>query len=132
VVVDTGALLAVVFHEETGRWVMDRLAEAQRGLVMSTVNYAEALILIRDRQPAHADRICEELRAASIRFVPPSSEQAEIAAAARLRFPLNLGDCFAYALAKVEDRPLLTLDRDFRNVDLEVLLPPPSVAGRLT
>lgn len=42
---------------------------------------------------------------------------------ARLRYPLNLGDCFAYALAKDEDRTLLTLDRDFRRSDLRVILP---------
>lgn len=49
--------------------------------------------------------------------------EALILIADRLRYPLNLGDCFAYALAKQEDCPLLTLDRDFRNTDIEVILP---------
>lgn len=39
-------------------------------------------------------------------------------------FPLKLGDCFAYALAKTENCPLLTLDRDFRATDIAALLPP--------
>jgi uncharacterized protein with PIN domain len=57
--------------------------------------------------------------------VAPSPRQAEIAAVARLRFPLNLGDCFAYALARDEDCPLLTLDRDFRRTDITVISPSP-------
>ncbi len=36
---------------------------------------------------------------------------------------LNLGDCFAYALACAEGCGILTLDRDFRSVDVPVDLP---------
>ncbi len=36
---------------------------------------------------------------------------------------LNLGDCFAYALAKTMDLKLLTLDLDFRAVDVPLVLP---------
>jgi uncharacterized protein with PIN domain len=90
---------------------------------MSTVNYAELLILVQDWQPHLLSQIRDALEESSIRFVPPSAGQAETAAAARLRFPLNLGDCFAYALAKHEDSPLLTLDRDFRKTDIEVIFP---------
>jgi ribonuclease VapC len=123
VVVDTSALLAVFFNEKNGPWVLDHLQANSGDLTMSTVNYAEVLILVQDRQP----EACKEIRAAietsSIRLIPPTERQAEIAADARLRYPLNLGDCFAYALAKDEDRALLTLDRDFRRIDLTVILP---------
>jgi uncharacterized protein with PIN domain len=34
-----------------------------------------------------------------------------------------LGDCFAYALAKVEQCPILTLDEDFRGIDVDVVMP---------
>jgi len=90
---------------------------------MSTVNYAEALILVEDRQPNLIAEIREAIQESSLRLVAPTREQAELAAAARLRYPLNLGDCFAYALAKHENCPLLTLDRDFRKTDLTVVLP---------
>ena len=59
-----------------------------------------------------------------IRFIPPDREQAELAAEARLRFPLNFGDCFAYALARSTGLPPLTLDSDFRALDVPVILPP--------
>lgn len=90
---------------------------------MSTVNLAETLILVQDRKPQVYDTVKAELFGGGIRFVPPDTEQARVAAEARLRFPLNLGDCFAYALAAAENCPILTLDRDFRSVDLPVLLP---------
>ncbi len=122
-VVDTSILLAVFFNEKHGPWSADRLREYSKRLRMSTVNYAEVLILLQDRQPELFGQMRQALEASTIRLVPPSREQAETAAAARLRYPLNLGDCFAYALAASEDCPLLTLDRDFRRTDIEVVLP---------
>lgn len=122
-VVDTSILLAIFFNEKNGPWAADQLQQNQRDLQMSTVNYAEALILIQDRQPHLSSAIREAIESSSIRLVAPSPEHAETAAAARLRYPLNLGDCFAYALAKHEDCPLLTLDADFRKADIAVVRP---------
>lgn len=122
-VVDTSALLAVFFNEKNGAWVLDHLQANSGDLAMSTVNYAEVLILVQDRQPQAYQEIRDAIETSSIRLIPPTARHAEIAADARLRYPLNLGDCFAYALAKDEDRALLTLDRDFRRSDLRVILP---------
>jgi ribonuclease VapC len=123
VVVDTSALLAVFFNEKSGPWVLDHLQANSSDLAMSTVNYAEVLILVQDRQPEAYKEIRDAIDASSIRLIPPTERHAEIAASARLRYPLNLGDCFAYALAKDEDCALLTLDRDFRRSNLRVILP---------
>lgn len=124
-VVDTSILLAIFFNEKAGPWAADQLQQNRRDLQMSTVNYAEALILIQDRQPHLLAEIREAIESSSIRLVAPTPEHAETAAAARLRYPLNLGDCFAYALAKHEDCPLLTLDADFRKTDVAVARPKP-------
>jgi ribonuclease VapC len=122
-VVDTSALLAIFFAEPFGQWAAERLAERAGELCMSTVNLTETLIRMRDRQPHLFERIEAELLSSGIRFVPPDVQQARIAAEARLRYPLNLGDCFAYALATVEDLPILALDRDFRSIDRPVVHP---------
>lgn len=122
-VVDTSALLAIFFAEPQAEWVAARLAAQADTLCMSTVNLTETLIRIRDRRPESFAQIEDELMNSGIRFVPPSVEQAQIAAEARLRYPLNLGDCFAYALAKVEDLPIMALDRDFRAVDRPIVQP---------
>jgi ribonuclease VapC len=123
-VVDTSALLAVFFNERHGLWALDHMLAHRRELCMSLVNYAETLILVEDRRPRALEAVRRAIEESSLRLAPPTRTQAELAAAARLRYPLNLGDCFAYALAKEEERPLLTLDRDFRRTDCEVVLPP--------
>jgi len=123
-VVDTSALLAVFFDEPQAGWVAGRLEAHKADLAMSTVNLAETLILLLDRQPTLFPALERRLLESPIRFVPPSVEHARVACAARVRFPLNLGDCFAYALAQQEGAPLLTLDGDFRGCDIEVELPP--------
>ncbi len=87
---------------------------------MSTVNLTETLILIQDRQQLY-EGMRTMLLTSSIRFVPPDKNQAEIAADARIRLPLNLGDCFAHALAKSENCRLLTLDDDFKNTDVAMV-----------
>jgi ribonuclease VapC len=123
VVLDTSALLAVFFAERHGPWVLERMAEHDGTLKMSTVNLAETLIRIRDRQPASHQAIERKLLSGSITFVPPTADHARLAAEARMRFPLNLGDCFAYALATAENEPLLTLDADFERSDVTVISP---------
>lgn len=122
-VVDTSAILAVFFGERHGAWVAEQLTANSGELCMSTVNLTEALIVLRDRQPTLADELQEHLLAAGIEFVPPDTQQAEIAARSRLRFPLNLGDCFAYALAVARDDCLLAIDSDFSCIDRPVRLP---------
>ena len=122
-VIDSSALLAVVFNEPSGPWVAGQMEAYAGELMMSSVNYAEVLILATDRQSRLAGELAKTIESSSLRIVPPTAHHAAIAAAARLRYPLNLGDCFAYALAKDEDAPLLTLDRDFRRTDVKVILP---------
>jgi len=122
-VIDTSALLAVLFDEPDAAWVARKLNEEAGELKMSTVNLAEALILLRDRQPGKADALEAQLLASGIEFVPPDVEQARLAAAARLAYPLNLGDCFAYALAATGHCAILTLDRDFAKTDARCVMP---------
>ena len=64
---------------------------------------------------------------ANLQIVAVDSEQTEIARPAwrkygRGRHPgdLNLGDCFAYALAKFAGEPLLAKGTDFAATDIEV------------
>ena len=122
-VVDTSVILALFFDEPYAEWAAAQLEAHASELRMSTVNLTECLIRVRDRQPQDAEALSQRLIESGIRFVPPDVTHAELAAAARLRFPLNLGDCFAYALAKAEGCAVLTLDADFRQLDIEVRLP---------
>lgn len=122
-VVDISAILAVFFDEPHAAWVADTLNAHAGELRVSTVNLAETLILVRDRQPQRAEALEAMLQDAGLRFVAPDARQARIAAEARLRFPLNLGDCFVYALAVAEDCAIITLDNDFRHTDRPLVMP---------
>lgn len=122
-VVDTSVILAVFFNEKYSDWAVEKMNVHARELRMSTVNLTETLIRLQDRQPQLFAALEEKLLYNGIRFVAPDVEQSRIAATARIKFPLNLGDCFAYALAFQEDCPILTLDKDFRILNHEVIHP---------
>jgi ribonuclease VapC len=123
-VVDTSAVLAVIFKEPGASWVAAQLNSHEGNLFMSTVNLGETLMLIRNRRQDSVDALEADLLASALRFVPPTIEHARQAAIARHRFPLNLGDCFAYALSLSENCPILTLDADFRRCDRPIVFPP--------
>lgn len=122
-VVDTSALLSIFFKEAHYEWTLEKLNTHAKELRMSTVNLTETLIHLQDRQPQLFHSLEDNLLYNGIRFVPPDVKQARIAAKARLEFPLNLGDCFAYALAVIEGCPILTLDRDFCALNHDILHP---------
>ena len=122
-VVDSSVLLAILFAEPHAAWAASQLEAHASELRMSTVNLAEILIRVRDRQPQLFEELEAKVLASGIQFLAPDVRQAQIVAEARLRYPLNLGDCFAYALAAVEACPILAIDSDFRSVDLPVLCP---------
>ena len=122
-VVDTSVILAIFFKEHHSEWAVNQMNIHARELRMSTVNLTETLIRLQDKQPQLFQILEEELLYKGIRFVSPDVEQSRIATQARMRFPLNLGDCFAYALAAQEDCPILTLDKDFRVLNHPVIHP---------
>lgn len=122
-IVDSSIVLAIFFHEPLAEWAAEQMKQGAGELAMSTVNLAEVLIRLEDRQPALFEELEARILESGIRFVAPDADQARTAARARLRFPLNLGDCFAYALAVAEKSSILTLDGDFRMLDVPVILP---------
>jgi ribonuclease VapC len=126
VVVDTSALLALVLDEPHAPWVLQQLGKFKQATLMSTVNLAEALIIVRSRhkKAITAEAAERQLMASELRYIPPSVEHARLAAIARHRYPLNLGDCFAYALSASENCPILTLDEDFQSCDRPLIILP--------
>lgn len=123
-VVDASAALGLLLAEKHARWIADTLEENAGQLVMASVNLAEVLIVLHDRKPRTARRLENQLLRTGLTVVAVDQPLARLAARARLRYPLNLGDCFCYALASQERLPILTLDADFRAVDVPVMLPP--------
>jgi ribonuclease VapC len=122
-IVDTSVLLAILFDEKYADWAEGILEKHVADLKMSTINLTEVMILLKSRRPAIYEQAKQELLKRPLQFIAPDIEQAELAAEARLKYPLNLGDCFVYALAKTENSPVITLDSDFKKTDLTVIFP---------
>lgn len=131
-VVDTSALLAILGDEPERRRFNEALAAAESRL-LSAVSFVEASIVLEARHGAEGLRDLDLfLDRARIRVVEVDREQAAAARRAWSRFGkgrhaagLNLGDCFAYALARVLGRPLLYKGQDFSRTDAVAALPPP-------
>lgn len=123
-VVDASAALGLLLAEKHARWIAATLEENAGQLLMTSVNLTEVLIVLHDRKPRTASRLESQLLRTGLTIVAVDQPLARLAARARLRYPLNLGDCFCYALASQDRLPILTLDADFRAVDVPVVLPP--------
>lgn len=126
-IVDASAILAVVLNEADADEFM-RALSSEREMHISPVNYLEACIRLMRRKddPAKVDRLME---LSAIRLADTTPEQASFAREAYRQYgkgnheaKLNLGDCFAYALAKARSEPLLFKGDDFRKTDVEAAL----------
>jgi len=125
-IVDSSAIVAVLRAEPDAADFTRAIASAGRCLV-SAVNFVEAAVVIDSGKDAIASRRFDDFfRESRIQVEAVTARQAEIARAAyrdfgkgRHRAGLNFGDCFAYALAKEMDEPLLFKGRDFNHTDIE-------------
>jgi ribonuclease VapC len=124
-VIDTSAVVAILEDEpERARFV--RLIAADEVRLLSAVSRVECTCVIEGRKRA-AGRADLDLflREAAIEVAPVTADQAEIACEVFRRFGrgrhpagLNIGDTFAYALAKATGEPLLFKGGDFARTDI--------------
>lgn len=138
IVVDSSALVAMMAGEPMADRLATRLQAAPPGTrFLSTANYVETGAVVAGRHnppeggPAKLDTFLSSL---NITLAALDETQARIALEARIRFGrgfgaragLNLGDCYAYALAKSLDAPLLFTGDDFSATDISSALAAPS------
>lgn len=122
IVVDTSALIEIAIGAPRAGECRRVLKEADT-LLISAGTVTETLIVaagksVEPQMTALLDRF-------GITVVPLTEERARAAARAYPRYGktwhaahLNFGDCFAYALAKEHDCPLLFVGRDFPLTDI--------------
>ena len=133
IVVDSSAVLAIFLQEPDAGRHAQRI-EADADPVMSAANVLESSIVLRTLKriaPDEAERWLDQfLVAARIRVEPVTPDQIDLARLAHARFgkgtghvaQLNYGDCFAYALAKRLNAPILFKGEDFARTDLQAAL----------
>ena len=113
------------FGEPEAALYIQLIHAADRCLV-SAANFVELSIVIESQIGPDAGRQCDVFfRRAGVSIEPVTVEQAYLARQAFLDFGkgrhaagLNFGDCFAYALAKIVDEPLLFKGDDFKKTDI--------------
>jgi ribonuclease VapC len=95
---------------------------------VSAVTYVEsAVVTDSNKNPVLSCKFDDLLRDLEVHIESVTLKQAELARQAfrdfgkgRHKAGLNFGDCFAYALAKEMDEPLLFKGQDFRHTDVDV------------
>ena len=135
IVVDSSAVVAMIFNEPDAAKLAIRLAKETTGeRIMSVVNYVEAGTVLAGRHQSDPRRGIADLDAFIANFeialAAVGEPVARLAMQARVRFgkgfratgKLNFGDCFAYALAKTYDAPLLYTGDDFQKTDVKSAL----------
>jgi len=128
-VLDTSALVAVLFGEPERDRFIAVLADAADPLI-SSATLLEASIVLQAKTGADGVADLDDLlAAAAVRCVALDSAQASLARDAFARYGkgrapagLNFGDCCSYALARTTGRPLLFKGGDFSQTDINAAL----------
>jgi ribonuclease VapC len=124
-VIDASAIIACLLDEaERASFVIAIEADPVR--LISVVGFVEtSFVMLSRKRAAGLSDLQAFLEDGEIDRVPVDVRQAEAAVEAFRRFGrghhpagLNIGDCFAYALAKTTGEPLLYKGGDFGRTDI--------------
>lgn len=128
-VLDSSALIAIL-QMEPEALAFSEVIDAVPQCYLAAPTYVEAAIVVEARLGAEGlldlKALLENYHVA---IVPFTKEQAETALLAYRRYGkgrhqarLNMGDCYAYALAKDMDEPLLFKGKDFALTDIKPVI----------
>lgn len=129
-IVDTSALIAILRQEDEAGIISEAIGKSANVSISAATWFEAAIVADRfqDRTVGRRfDTLCREMKLA---IVPMDETQARIAREAYRDFgkgsghkaQLNFGDCFAYALAKAMNEPLLYKGTDFSLTDVRPAL----------
>lgn len=126
IAVDTSALMAIALDEPEAKACIAALTSDEE-ILISAGTVAEALIVSARRNVGReVARLIDELGMEIVSLTPSSAKRV---AQAYERWGkgvhpagLNLGDCFAYEVAKVHQCPLLFVGDDFSKTDIKAVL----------
>lgn len=125
-IVDTSVVICLLREEPDHHRFVQALAASDGEIAMSAANYLETAIVVdANDSPALSERFDAVLDFWRIAVIPVTPNHASLARLAYRQYgkgrhpaALNLGDCFAYALARETGRPLLFKGEDFARTDV--------------
>jgi ribonuclease VapC len=125
VILDSSALLAILLGEPERREFARKIAAAPLVGVGAPTLAETAIVLAAKRGETGPRQLAGLVERSAVVVVSFEAQHWREAAGAWLRFGrgrhparLNLGDCLAYATARVAGRPLLCKGDDFAKTDL--------------
>ena len=127
--VDASAIVAILTREPEADSLADLLEAAPSPITSPIAVFEAALGICRKRHASveeAEDDVREFLELAKIQLIPITAKEADTALAAFSRYgkgrghpaQLNLGDCFAYAVAKNHRTSLLFKGEDFNKTEI--------------
>jgi ribonuclease VapC len=133
--VDASAMIAILTQESDADVLAEALGAASTPITSSIAVYEATLGLCRKRRASVAaaqEKVHEFLLSAGIRLVAIAADESDRALDAFARYgkgrghpaQLNMGDCFAYAVARAHRTSLLFKGGDFAMTDI-----PAAVSG---
>jgi ribonuclease VapC len=129
-IVDSSAILAILEDEPLGEDCL-RALESASTRRMSAATFLEVSIVVDNSpNPSAAMRFEELMLEYDVIIEPVTESLARLARLAHRRYgrgndskaKLNFGDCFAYALARERNEPLLFVGDDFIHTDIRAAL----------
>jgi ribonuclease VapC len=124
-VIDSSALLAIIFEEPDASIYLSAILNSDNCLVSAASLVETSMVSLRLRSPDPIALLDDLVNRTETIVAPVDHEQALLAREAFRRFGkgrhkagLNFGDCFAYALAKQTGEPLLYKGSDFSLTDI--------------
>jgi len=129
-IIDSSSILAILFAEADAQIYITAIAKAYTTR-LSAANYIECATRIDSGRDPIASRDLDNLiKKSQIIIEDVTALHAQLAREANRDFgkgsghpaKLNFGDCFAYALAKAYDEPLLFKGNDFSKTDIQSAL----------
>lgn len=128
-VLDTSALLAILFAEPESLAMVRAIAEDERRLVGAPTLVEASAVMLAKKGGAGEVALDALLERLGVAVVPMSVGAARLARLAYARFGkgvgdpavLNYGDCLSYGVAMAEREPLLFKGEDFAHTDVAVV-----------
>ena len=130
-ILDSSALVAILFKEPEAERLAATIRDTDTTAIAAPTLLETAIVAEGRTLPGMAEKLDALLGAIRPEIVPFTAEHVSLARDAWRRYGkgrhkagLNLGDCFAYALAKERGQALLFKGDDFAATDIEPAIKP--------
>lgn len=127
-ILDSSAVVAVLFDEPDRAWVQQHLGQADTVGIGSPTLVETAIVLVARLGVSGRTLLARFVEEGELEIVSCTRQHSDIAIDAFLRFgkgrhpaKLNFGDCLTYAVAYLAGEPLLCVGEDFRQTDLPLV-----------